>query len=167
MSSWCEIAIFGAFDYVSASVVSKVLEQARASAPPPPPPAQHAPATPPPPPLSPPGPVLVKVSGPIDIRESPWRNLLLKGVLPGLILLFVLYRVQSGSGRGDVHKAATNIETRLNDVIGLEEAKQEVRVLIDYLREPSVFESNGLQMPKGLLLFGPPGVGKTLLARAS
>jgi cell division protease FtsH len=62
--------------------------------------------------------------------------------------------------------APGEVKMRLRDVAGLDEAKQEVTEIIDYLRAPAKYTQLGAKIPRGVLLVGPPGTGKTLLARA-
>ena len=58
------------------------------------------------------------------------------------------------------------VKTTFSDVAGVEEAKQEVQEVVDFLRDPSKFQKLGGKIPAGILLTGSPGTGKTLLARA-
>ena len=83
---------------------------------------------------------------------------------------FTVYRVTAGripsmSGRTNVAVHGDNIVT-FQDVAGVDEAKDEVKEIVDFLREPARFSSLGGRIPKGVLLVGPPGTGKTLLARS-
>ncbi|MCU1382068.1 MAG: ATP-dependent zinc metalloprotease FtsH [Acidobacteria bacterium] len=83
---------------------------------------------------------------------------------------FMMYRVTSGripaleSKTREAGSEATTVT--FADVAGVDEAKEEVKEIVDFLREPGRFEAIGGRIPKGVLLVGPPGTGKTLLARS-
>ena len=86
------------------------------------------------------------------------------------LLCFTVYRTTAGripsfSGRTRVAERGDNVVT-FQDVAGVDEAKDEVREIVDFLREPARFEAIGGRIPRGVLLVGPPGTGKTLLARS-
>ncbi len=70
-----------------------------------------------------------------------------------------------GANRVHIH-AETGVRVTFEDVAGAEEAKEELKEVIDFLKDPARIQSLGGRMPKGVLLVGPPGTGKTLLARA-
>jgi len=96
-----------------------------------------------------------------------------------LLLLFALFsRLTSGAGGGGPGGALAfgkakgkifterDVSVTFEDVAGVDEAKQELREVLDFLREPDKYRALGARIPKGILLVGPPGTGKTLLARA-
>ncbi len=83
---------------------------------------------------------------------------------------FAIYRVTSGripALESKAREAASEATTvTFQDVAGVDEAKEEVKEIVDFLREPTRFAAIGGRIPKGVLLVGPPGTGKTLLARS-
>ncbi|HEY2150554.1 MAG TPA: ATP-dependent zinc metalloprotease FtsH [Vicinamibacterales bacterium] len=86
------------------------------------------------------------------------------------VLGVAMYRVTTGripALENKAREAATDASTvTFNDVAGVDEAKEEVKEIVDFLREPGRFAAIGGRVPKGVLLVGPPGTGKTLLARS-
>src|SRR5947208_14321830 len=70
-----------------------------------------------------------------------------------------------GKSRARLHSKQQKKVT-FKDVAGVEEAKEELQEILEFLREPQKFQKLGGRIPKGVLLIGPPGTGKTLLARA-
>ena len=115
----------------------------------------------------------------VNIKGSSgfnWGGLLLN-FLPLIIfgaLLFFLFRSARGAnsqamsfGRSRARLFPANTPTvTFDDVAGVEEAKQEVHEVVDFLKSREKFQALGARIPKGMLLVGPPGTGKTLLARA-
>jgi cell division protease FtsH len=106
----------------------------------------------------------------------PW-GLVIMGLLPVLLLFGVGYiflrRMQSqGQGLFSVRQSKAQLydkdeeDTTFDDVAGANSAKEELREIIKFLKNPQRFEGLGGKVPKGVLLVGPPGTGKTLLARA-
>jgi AFG3 family protein len=71
-----------------------------------------------------------------------------------------------GKSRASLFDAEAKVKITFNDVAGLDEAKEEIKEIVDYLKNPSKFTKLGAKIPKGALLVGPPGTGKTLLAKA-
>ena len=107
---------------------------------------------------------------------SPWATLLYTWAPILLILgfwLFFMRQVQSGGNKAlsfakSRAKLSSSTEKKVTfkDVAGVDEPKDELQEIIDFLREPQKFQKLGGRIPKGVLLMGPPGTGKTLLARA-
>jgi len=111
--------------------------------------------------------------------ESTLVRDLLSWIIPAAmffgIWLFLIRRLGSGLGGGGMmqigkSKARVYVETDMKvsfaDVAGVDEAKDELKEIIEFLRDPQTYGRLGGRMPKGVLLVGPPGTGKTLLARA-
>lgn len=120
-----------------------------------------------------------KGGGVVNIEDPSagaiWVNIL-ANVLPMLLIILLFYFMFSRMGGGGNNKAfefakskhhvESNVKTRFKDVAGCDEEKEEVKEIIDYLRNPKKFTDMGAHIPKGILMVGPPGTGKTLLAKA-
>lgn len=76
------------------------------------------------------------------------------------------YDLMSMTTVNNTWKATTNIETRFSEVAGLNDAKMEIMEFVDFLKNPTKYKQLGARIPKGALLSGPPGTGKTMLAKA-
>jgi cell division protease FtsH len=107
---------------------------------------------------------------------NPWAAFLLSWAPFLLVLgfwLFFMRQMQSGGNKAlsfgkSKAKLSSSAQKKVTfkDVAGVDEAKDELQEIIDFLREPQKFQKLGGRIPKGVLLMGPPGTGKTLLARA-
>ena len=75
--------------------------------------------------------------------------------------------MSSRMGEPNIDKKAENRLAKLEDVAGIDDAKDSIMEVVEYLRDPNQFEKMGIRLPKGVIFHGPPGTGKTLLARAT
>ena len=110
-------------------------------------------------------------------EESPWYMTVLVSWFPTLLLIgvwiFFMRQMQAGGGKamafGKSRARLMNEKSKrvtFDDVAGIEEAKAELKEIVEFLRDPKKFTRLGGRIPKGVLLVGAPGTGKTLLARA-
>jgi cell division protease FtsH len=118
----------------------------------------------------------VKINAKPDEESGMWQNILISW-FPMLLLIgvwiFFMRQMQSGGGKAMAFgkskaRLVTNKDNKVTfqDVAGIEEAKEELQEIIDFLIDPKKFTKLGGRIPKGVLLVGQPGTGKTLLARA-
>ncbi len=109
--------------------------------------------------------------------ENPWYMSVLMSWLPMIVLIgvwiFFMRQMQSGGGKAmSFGKSRARLlsdqsaKVTFEDVAGIDEAKEELGEIVEFLRDPKKFTRLGGRIPKGVLLMGPPGTGKTLLARA-
>ncbi len=116
------------------------------------------------------------------IDKPNWLAPIISWLLPVAILvgiwLFIMRRVSGGAGgpgaqifnigksKATLFDSNSKVNITFEDVAGLDEAKEEVMEVVDFLKNPKKYTSLGGKIPKGVLLIGPPGTGKTLLAKA-
>ena len=119
------------------------------------------------------------VNVPAIILNDPSKNSIWSSILPiviGIVLigvfLFILNRQNMGANNKAMSFGSTkarvtgNVKERFTDVAGAEEEKEELKEIVEFLKDPQKFTAVGAKIPKGVLLVGPPGTGKTLFAKA-
>lgn len=115
------------------------------------------------------------VNGAAPRQESPMAGLLLPLLIVGLVVLAFWYFSRNRQGGGDGAFSFTRSrakviteapKTNFRDVAGCDEAKEELKEIVEFLKTPARFHEMGARIPKGVLLVGPPGSGKTHIARA-
>jgi cell division protease FtsH len=113
-------------------------------------------------------------------KRDPFLGQLLMSIVPWVIILLVAWyfffrQIRASGGPGNILSfgksrarfiTADKVKTTFSDVAGVEEAKEEVGEIVEFLKNPQKFSKLGGRIPRGVLLIGPPGTGKTLLAKA-
>lgn len=116
------------------------------------------------------------INKPADTSGNTWLNIGVS-ILPVLFIAgFLFFMLRSAQGQGNQAMSFGKSKARLygnekdkvifKDIAGTEEAKQDLEEVVEFLKYPKKFEAVGAKIPKGVLLVGPPGTGKTMLARA-
>ncbi|MFQ5583598.1 MAG: ATP-dependent metallopeptidase FtsH/Yme1/Tma family protein [Calditrichia bacterium] len=111
------------------------------------------------------------------IESNIFKNLFINWIIPfGILFLiwgYIFRRMGSGPGvlnvgknKAKIYQVEEHQRVTFNDVAGIDEAVEEVKEIVNFLKEPKKYTRLGAKLPKGVLLVGPPGTGKTLLARA-
>jgi cell division protease FtsH len=119
----------------------------------------------------------------VEVKDIPSENVLINGIIPiivGLVLMVFIFNLMSniqagnsgnskmmnfGKSRAKMSTGEEN-KVKLDDVAGLKEEKEQLVEIIEFLKDPGKFTQVGARIPKGVLMEGAPGTGKTLLARA-
>ena len=127
--------------------------------------------------------LMTNLSIDVEVKDIPSENVLINGIIPivvGLVVMVFIFsmmtNMQAGAGGNskmmNFGKSRARMSTgddnkvKLNDVAGLAEEKEQLSEIIEFLKDPGKFTRVGARIPKGVLLEGAPGTGKTLLARA-
>ncbi|MBA2764221.1 MAG: AAA family ATPase, partial [Thermoleophilaceae bacterium] len=92
-----------------------------------------------------------------------WLPIVFMGLIAGMLIMTLRYMPKT---KPQQIKPSSSDSIGWEEVAGVDEAKEELREVIEFLRDPRRFKKLGARVPKGILLHGPPGTGKTLLAKA-
>ncbi len=113
---------------------------------------------------------IITVDGTQKITFGAVLSTLITPVLMIGLMMFLMSRMSGGNQAMEITKSKArreeNVKTRFNDVAGIDEEIEEVKEVVDYLKNSGKYRKMGARIPKGILLVGPPGTGKTLIAKA-
>jgi len=117
--------------------------------------------------------IFIKDAG-IAVAGTNWWDIIYPVLYIGfsVFMVFMIFRLLGSSNKGAMNfgkskaRAYTTSKVRFNDIAGTEEEKEELKEIVEFLKAPKKFTDLGARIPKGVLLVGHPGTGKTLLARA-
>lgn len=103
-----------------------------------------------------------------SIGKTAWNIFsMLLSILPLMVIFYILSRTLNKTfGTKHSTKIGELPKTKLRDIAGMKEVKKDISILIEFLKNPKLFKDKGAKMPRGIILYGEPGTGKTLLAKA-
>lgn len=107
----------------------------------------------------------VKEIGGLSNYETPIM-IIVQLAMYGVFFVLLFKTSGIGAGLSDRKEKDAKSDVKFSDVAGLEEVKEDLMTVVDFLKNPDEYKEAGAEIPKGVLLYGPPGTGKTLLAKA-
>lgn len=107
----------------------------------------------------------VKEIGGLSNYETPIM-IIVQLAMYGVFFVLLFKTSGIGAGLSDKKEKDAKSDVKFSDVAGLEEVKEDLMTVVDFLKNPDEYKEAGAEIPKGVLLYGPPGTGKTLLAKA-